>query len=681
VTYTGYERSALPSWYRRSCILIAAVLLAVVLPVSAATDVGADDYISLVNEFIRIKVNQSDDGAGRFGVDTTGGDPLKAQDDNQRLIYGDPVPNTSYTTVRIDGQNYIFGGDTDTRAGKGQRYGEVVIPPRSTGSELVCAWSYPGGIVVTQRLSFTQSPSTGYDDTARIEYTILNTDDVTHSVGLRLALDTMLGLNDGAPFRVGDKALTTNTVYTKSELPEYWQAFDSLTDTTLISQGTLLGGELSPPDAMYFTNWGDIADNPWTFVLDQRKDFTRTGEFELDSAVALFWNPVPIGAGESVTYIAYYGLGGITIVPGVLSLGVTSPSEVTTAKDRLPEFSVVAYIHNTGEGKARNAVTQITLPAELRLSPGQSARKELADIEPGNTVQVVWKVRPVSSTPTLTSLSVSVEALNAEERTVVRPIRILAPPSLVIETKDVNLSVKDEALTPHPFAFESTITNKGGAVAYRVSASIELPQGLSLARSEVADKPLGYLKPGETVRLKWWTVTSVDNTTLLATSTVSSSSTESSADTAKVVIPDLEPRLIVSYDDVQSSVIGSYISVVVRVANIVGLGEVHFDVKYPTDLLKPISVSRGTLFVTEDYDLVGPSWGQPTIDTSEGVIRKVSGYLSATGNTSGEVARLNFKVIGSGDVTLGLSNVTLLGGDRRQHLGYTLVNPTYTVGK
>lgn len=671
------------SWLKTVCALTVLAMLAAGTSVVIASELdNADDHISLANEFIVIKVNSSDDGAGRFGVDTTGGDPMKASDDNQRLVYGDPVPNTSYTTVRIDGQNYVFGGSSDTRAGKGQRYGIEVVEPRASDSDIVCAWSFPGDILVTQKLSLTHSPSTGYEDTARIEYTILNMDDTSHSVGLRLALDTMLGLNDGAPFRVGDRALTTNTTYTRAELPEYWQAFDSLANPAVISQGTLLGGELSPPDVMYFTNWGDIADHPWTFVLDPSRDFTRTGEFELDSAVALFWNPIPIEPGQSISYVTYYGLGGITIVPGVLSLGVTSPGEITTARDRLAEFSVVAYIHNSGEGRARNVVTEITLPTELKLSSGQSATRQLPDIEPGNTAQVVWKVQPITTVPTETSFSVSVEAINAEKRTVVRPIRILAPPSISISTSDVHLSAVDEVLSPHPFPLESTISNNGGAAAYRVEAEIELPAGLRLARGEVANKPIGYLKPGESISLRWWVTTNRDDTTLTASTKVTSSSTDSRSDSAKVSIPDLEPRFIVSYDEIGNSEVGRYISVIVKVANIPDLGEVHFDVAYPKDLLKPISVSRGTLFVTDDYQLVGPSWGQSTIDSSEGVIRKVSGYLAeVSGNTSGEVARLNFKVIGSGEVSLELDNITLLGGERRQHLEYTLVNPTYTVGE
>ena len=120
----------------------------------------------------------------------------------------------------------------------------------------------------------------------------------------------------------------------------------------------------------------------------------------------------------------------------------------------------------------------------------------------------------------------------------------------------------------------------------------------------------------------------MDDAALTAQTVVSSSSTDPKTDSATARIPDLEPRIIVSYDEIKDSAVGKYISVIVRVANAPDLYEVHFDVTYPKDLLKPISVSRGTLFVTDDYQLVGPTWGTPTIDAAQGVIWKVSGIHS-----------------------------------------------------
>ena len=44
---------------------------------------------------------------------TTGGNPDNPNDDNKLLIYGGG--STSYTTIRIDGSDYIFRPDTVTR--------------------------------------------------------------------------------------------------------------------------------------------------------------------------------------------------------------------------------------------------------------------------------------------------------------------------------------------------------------------------------------------------------------------------------------------------------------------------------------------------------------------------------------------------------------------------------------
>ena len=55
---------------------------------------------------------------------------------------------------------------------------------------------------------------------------------------------------------------------------------------------------MTTPDRVYFTNWGALADGVWDFDFEPGRDFTRLGEFELDSATALFWDPRPLLPGE-----------------------------------------------------------------------------------------------------------------------------------------------------------------------------------------------------------------------------------------------------------------------------------------------------------------------------------------------------------------------------------------------
>ncbi len=76
-------------------------------------------------------------------------------------------------------------------------------------------------------------------------------------------LDTMCGSNDGAPFRVGSQAITTATALNGQEVPDYWQAFDSLSSPTVVCQSSLRGGNITPPDKVVLADWGTLADDTW----------------------------------------------------------------------------------------------------------------------------------------------------------------------------------------------------------------------------------------------------------------------------------------------------------------------------------------------------------------------------------------------------------------------------------
>ena len=175
---------------RQAVCIIAIVLLFAVCSLSAAAQEQKPN-LEIANEYIRIIINTLEENMGRFSVGTTGGDPDRIGDENQHLIYGGEEPWTSYTTVRIGNQNWVYGNPTNRRAGKNGLYGQVVQPPTIIDDKLVSSWQL-GPILVTQILSFTRSITSGLMDTAKIEYHLENTDVVSHMVGLRLVLDTML---------------------------------------------------------------------------------------------------------------------------------------------------------------------------------------------------------------------------------------------------------------------------------------------------------------------------------------------------------------------------------------------------------------------------------------------------------------------------------------------------------
>jgi hypothetical protein len=145
----------------------------------------SSDVVVLNNSYIEIAVSQD----GRFTIGTTGGDPTTPQDENKALLFGHPGPGTSFTTIRIDDSNFEYGGS-----------GVLVDTPIIFDNSIVSKWKI-NDIVVTQILSLVKS-SSGYADTVRISYIVKNKGNRTHRVGTRIMMDTMLGNNDAAPFRI-----------------------------------------------------------------------------------------------------------------------------------------------------------------------------------------------------------------------------------------------------------------------------------------------------------------------------------------------------------------------------------------------------------------------------------------------------------------------------------------------
>lgn len=454
--------------------------------------------LSLANEFIRVVINGGPKDAGRFSVSTTGGDPARTDDDSRPLVYGMERPWTSYTTVKVDDSYYLFGGPTERRAGFGVPAGTPILSPRRQAGELVSAWQI-GDILVEQRLTIVRSFDTGLDDSVRVQYILTNTGTASHSVGLRTVVDTMLGDNDGAPFRVGEHAFVSDSRLDGADVPDFWQAFDSLTNPHVTSQGTLRGPQLVPPDFIVFSNWGKLADNPWNVPLEPGRDFTRSGEYELDSAIALFWQPQPLAPGESRVIATQYGLAGISIARGFLSLGLSSPVQVVSGS----VFRVVAYVENN-EGEARDVVGQLVLPSGLKLVSGDFQR-ELGTLKPASSRQLVWVVS--ADRPGDYQLAVEVRSSNSQSVKVSRSVSVIPSVRLKVETKvPASLQVVGEALAPNPVRLTARVVNLGAAPAENVSVQLQkVDPILSLVPAESPVRYLGRLEPGDShaVEVSW----------------------------------------------------------------------------------------------------------------------------------------------------------------------------------
>jgi len=410
--------------------LIVATMLSVALLGAPIFPARAADPVTMENEFVRVVVNNGPDEVGRFSIKTTGGDPSRPASKNQHLIFGVNAPWTSYTTVLVDGVKYGFGGATQRRAGQTAQYGTVVTPPTKTDAGITTTYRV-GEIEVTQDLTFVRGLSTRMLDTVGIRYRLTNKGAAAHKVGLRVMLDTMCGSNDGAPIRAGGSdAVTRALPLGGAAVPDYWQAFDNLTNPTVVSQGSLRGGELTAPDKVLFADWGTLADEPWDPALEPGQGFIRKGEADPDTATALFWGPDTLDADQSVTYTTDYGIGDVSIKAGKLALGLTAPAETTFEYERTEPFTITAYMQNTGGYEGKNVVMTLALPAGLTLLDG-SLKHTYTLLKTDDTVQESWRVQINGKQDGKQQITLSATSDNIEDNKSARDILLDVPPSTV----------------------------------------------------------------------------------------------------------------------------------------------------------------------------------------------------------------------------------------------------------
>lgn len=602
---------------RQRLILITVLLISLLFTsfiTSAQTDVFTEvdnnGNLRLGNDYIVVVINQDENAKGRFAIETTGGAPMESGDENKPLVYGRPKPWTSYTTLKINNMNYVFGGSTRRRAGEDANYGKVTEGPVVKNNKIYTS-SLIKDIKVEQILSIVKSNTTGLFDTSQIKYRITNKSNQEKEVGLRIMLDTMLGQNDGAPFRLADNAVTTDNLYLKNELPIFWQAFDSISNPTVTSQGTFKGPGVTAPDKVYFSDWGSLADGVWNFDFNPGEEFVRKGEYEIDSAIAMMWEPKMLEPNEEVTYVTNYGLGGIKVVPGLLALGVTSPAEFTFNENN-QYFPVVAYIENTSDINAENVKVEIELPEQFNTR--NKSVKKIGDLESKDTAQVNWEVGAsgdeISGNMTYT---VKVNADNTDSNEVKRDITFVGPPMIETEIMlDENLEKEKGKIRPNPFDLKVKFTNTGGSTLFDAKTELALPPGLTFSDKEVNKKYLGYLQSGESVNVNW--SVKVLNVTGEVPYSINVNGLNNYSKTIQknLNIPKLEPYIYLDKVDFSEN----YQTYNIIGENLTDINNINLELDYNPDAYDINYIFPGDMFVQNDKIIL---WEDPI--TSNGKIK------------------------------------------------------------
>ena len=364
--------------FRRKLSLILSLIMIVnliIMPVQAY----ASNYDSISNEYIEMNVNS---GTGWYTFGTLEGNPDYITDNNKKLLYGYDEGNfTTYTTMNINDELYEYGME--------EMGGELISLPTIKNDKSITSWSVDG-IEVKQIIEMVGLGNQGYEGTFKIRYEATNTQETTQKLGVRIMMDTMLGTNDGAPIRIFDNAISDTKSYSGDNLPAFWQAFDSISDPTIMAQGNIWSLDTNKPDRFVVDDWDNLTEHIWD-VVGVREIF--------DSAVAIYWDQEDIKPHETKYYETYYGVASLkTSDEGSgekVSIAVAAEDKLQVTENGYSPnpFEVRAYVsNNQADHAVAESSIRIELPEGLKLKENQMSKIDLEPLVFGMINTVLWQV-------------------------------------------------------------------------------------------------------------------------------------------------------------------------------------------------------------------------------------------------------------------------------------------------
>jgi hypothetical protein len=253
-----------------------------------------------------------DDTTGRLFLSTIEGKKDVSGDENSNLLFYDEPP-TSYTVIYVNDEVFIFGSAEGT-------FSEL---PVSLDASIEAVWENDL-VRVKQTVALLKREGSGSEEGALITYSVENKSNSNRSIGLRILFDTYLGEKGRYHFQLsdGEKIEFEKTLKGKS-LPARWMSL-SKKNPPLCLTG-IIEGIGTTPDKINFANYKTLQQHvEYNWVVPdvkRKRRFDNLPFSKNDSAIALYYKPVPVAPGGTRRVRSALGLCG----PGdfVLSVPVT----------------------------------------------------------------------------------------------------------------------------------------------------------------------------------------------------------------------------------------------------------------------------------------------------------------------------------------------------------------------
>ncbi|UKS27100.1 S-layer homology domain-containing protein [Paenibacillus sp. HWE-109] len=430
----------------RKCLAILIfVTLVMNFPLAVLADgLNAKDVTVLSNSFIKVTV---DNHSGRFAIRTVDGQPVRKNDQQVDMMFRGDDPESSFTTFRIDGTDYIFGNPYKF----GVNFLSEVTPPKIVNNtdgtrQIETVWTIKGVEIKQIIMLYMDVKDKKNSGNVNVRYEVTNHSGADIQVGSRMLLDTMVGGNDGPAFQVGtaykvplqverklvDESKLDGSISPEEKplytLPAYWVMKDKYDLTNPLATNVVAYGfnnfsekDINIVDEMIVGHWNKMANTKWDYQVNPNLDFTTdTNDYgTADSAVALYWNPDPVLKEATKTFETVYGLGEIVEPDKVFSIRYIDPvnqlatTQDGSAYDNEGVFNVVAEIENLPAFQ----MEQSRIDAELQLANGL----KFVDLDERGQIKRDGNGHIMTKTSDRSSISFKKEATPEEAQNGIQP--------------------------------------------------------------------------------------------------------------------------------------------------------------------------------------------------------------------------------------------------------------------
>jgi hypothetical protein len=281
---------------------------------------------------------------------------------------------------------------------------------------------------------------------ARISVRIRNTGDTPATLAVRFASDVETGVETGPPYVYvqGQRPITTDTDLRGVQIPnaiEFYLGRNLLAASSRYLLRPIKGFEdQTPIDRLVIGKWYFVqATEIWEPVL-------FPDSFIGDVAINMFVNPRNFAPGQEREYVFYVTLTPVDldvqppIAVGVEALPVVEPNgrDLTRLVNN-GRFTVVANVTNQyfvvgREVDLTNVAVDLSLPAGVSFAAGETRRRIIPRLGPGQTADVRWDVVADPSAVGFATFKVTVQAPPAPPKAVLRTVLISATASRKLES-------------------------------------------------------------------------------------------------------------------------------------------------------------------------------------------------------------------------------------------------------